>query len=176
MAELNFAGSRVPDENRLGELGNGYKLALSFLNVVRSAVPFVCAGVAQACIDASVKFARERVQFKRPIGSFQLIQAKIADMVTLTDAMRLLGHRAAVMVERGVPCQTEVSMAKLFASEAVVRIAENAMQIHGAYGYVRDLPIERYYRDIRYFTVADGTSEMHRLIIGRGVLGISAFN
>jgi len=175
MAELTFANSRVPDENRLGELGKGFALAMSFLNIVRSAVPFVCAGIAQACIDASVRFAKERAQFKKPIGSFQLIQAKIADMVTLADAMRLMGYRAALMVEKGQSCRLEVSMAKLFASEAVIKIAENAMQIHGAYGYVQDFPIERYYRDIRYFTVADGTSEIQRLIIGREVLGISSF-
>jgi len=175
MAELTFAGSRVPDENRLGEPGKGFSLAMSFLNIVRSAVPFVCAGIAQACIDASVKFAKERVQFKKPIGGFQLIQAKIADMVMLAEAMRLMGYRAALLVEKGQPCQMEVSMAKLFASESVIKIAENAMQIHGAYGYVQDLPIERYYRDIRYFTVADGTSEIQRLIIGREVLGISSF-
>lgn len=176
MAELTFKDTRIPIHNQLGEMGKGYGLALAFLNIVRSAVPFVCAGVAQACIDASISFAKKRQQFGKPIGSFQMIQTKIADMITNTEAMRLLGYQAAYLVDKGLPCQREVSAAKLFASEAVLKVAENAMQIHGAYGYISDFPIERYYRDIRYFTVADGTSEMHRLIIGRDALGISAFN
>lgn len=175
MAELNFKDTKIPFENQLGDTGQGLALAMNFLNTVRSAVPFVCAGVAQACIDASVKFSREHNQFGRPIGGFQLIQEKIANMATLTEAMRLLGYQAAYLVDKGLPCRREVSMAKLFASEAVLKVAEDAMQIHGAYGYVQDFPIERYYRDIRYFTVADGTSEIHRLIIGKDILGISAF-
>jgi acyl-CoA dehydrogenase len=175
LAELNFRNTAVPQENVIGKIGEGFNLAMSFLNVVRAAVPFVCLGVAQACIDNSIKFAKERIQFGKPIGAFQLIQEKIANMVMLTEAMRLLGFQAAYRVDKGLPCRKEISIAKLFASEAVLKIAEDAMQIHGQYGYVQDYPIERYYRDIRYFTVADGTSEMHRLILGREILDISAF-
>ncbi|MGI6453696.1 MAG: acyl-CoA dehydrogenase family protein [Syntrophomonadaceae bacterium] len=175
MAELTFENTKVPVENRLGNPGEGLRLAMSFLSVVRSIVPFVCAGVGQACIDASIEFAKKRIQFNKPIAKFQLIQERIANMVVQTEAMRLLGYQACYLVDKGVPCQKEVSIAKLFASEAIQKVVQDAMQIHGQYGYVKDYPIERYYRDICYFTMADGTSEMHRLIIGKNVLGISAY-
>ncbi|HBQ28982.1 MAG TPA: acyl-CoA dehydrogenase, partial [Desulfotomaculum sp.] len=126
-------------------------------------------------VDASIKYAKERIQFGRPIGSFQLIQSHIADMLTLTSSMRLLGLQAAYLLDKGLPCQREASMAKLFATEKVLRVAEKAMQIHGGYGYSCEFPVERYYRDIRHFTIAEGTNEIQRLIIGRDALGISAF-
>ncbi|NLG33247.1 MAG: acyl-CoA dehydrogenase, partial [Syntrophomonadaceae bacterium] len=175
MAELIFRDTRVPVQNQLGKTGEGLNLAMNFLNTVRAAVPFVCAGVAQACIDASIEYATKRTQFNKPIGRFQMIQEKIANMVVQTEAMRLLGYQAAYLVDKGIPCQKEVSIAKLFASEAVLKVAQDAIQIHGQYGYVKDLPVERYYRDICYFTIADGTSEIHRLIIGKSVLGMSAY-
>ncbi len=174
-AELVFEDCAVPRENLLGGIGDGLRQGLKFLNSARAMVAFIAAGVAQACIDASIEFARSRVQFGRPIGSFQLIQAKISDMVTLTSAMRLLGLQASNMIDKGRPCRKEASMAKLFASENVLKIAEEAMQIHGGYGYTKEFPVERYYRDIRYFTIAEGTSEIQRLIIGRELLGVSAF-
>lgn len=174
-AELFFEDSIVPHENILGEVGQGLKLAGKMLNFARALVAFICTGVAQACVDASIKYAKERIQFGRPIGSFQLIQSHIADMLTLTSSMRLLGLQAAYLLDKGLPCQREASMAKLFATEKVLQVAEKAMQIHGGYGYSREFPVERYYRDIRHFTIAEGTNEIQRLIIGRDALGISAF-
>jgi alkylation response protein AidB-like acyl-CoA dehydrogenase len=156
-------------------VGEGLRQGLKFLNSARAMVAFIAAGVAQACIDASVEYAKNRVQFGKPIGSYQLIQEKISNMVTLTSAMRLLGLQASTLLDKGKPCRREASMAKLFATDNVLRIAEDALQIHGGYGYTTEFPVERYYRDIRYFTIAEGTNEMQKLIIGRDVLGISAF-
>lgn len=174
-AELAFIDCAVPAENLLGEVGDGLQQGLKFLNNARAMLAFVCAGVAQACVELSVKYARERIQFGRPIGGFQLIQAKISDMETITSAMRLLGFQASSLLDKGKPCRKEASMAKLFATENVLRVAEAAVQIHGGYGYSREFPVERYYRDVRHLTMAEGTSEMQRLIIGREMLGISAF-
>jgi alkylation response protein AidB-like acyl-CoA dehydrogenase len=176
LAELTFEDCEVPAENLLGNLGDGIRQGLKFLNSARAMVAFIAAGVAQACVDAAVEYAKNRVQFGKPIGSFQLIQAKISDMVTLTSAMRLLGFQASDLLDKGKPCRREASMAKLFATENVLKIAEEALQIHGGYGYTKEFPVERYYRDIRYFTIAEGTNEMQRLMIARDVLGISAFN
>lgn len=173
--EMVFEECRVPAENVLGGIGEGLKLGLKFLNSARAMVAFISAGVAQACVDAAVKYARERTQFGRPIGSFQLIQGKIAEMLTLTSAMRLLGLQASYLLDKGRPCQVEASQAKLFAADAVLKVAEMAIQIHGGYGCSREFPVERYYRDMRHFTIAEGTNEIQRLIIGREVLGISAF-
>ncbi|MFZ5631504.1 MAG: acyl-CoA dehydrogenase family protein [Bacillota bacterium] len=174
-AELVFEDCAVPAENLLGRVGDGLRQGLKFLNSARAMVAFIAAGVAQACVDAAVEYARNRVQFGKPIGAFQLIQAKISDMVTMTSAMRLLGLQASDLLDKGRPCVREASMAKLFATDNVLRVAEDALQIHGGYGYTKEFPVERYYRDIRYFTIAEGTNEMQRLIIGRDVLGISAF-
>jgi alkylation response protein AidB-like acyl-CoA dehydrogenase len=176
LAELIFEDCEVPQENLLGKVGDGLRQGLKFLNSARAMVAFIAAGVAQACVDAAVEYAKNRVQFGKPIGAFQLIQAKISDMVTLTSAMRLLGLQASDLLDKGKPCRREASMAKLFATENVLKIAEEALQIHGGYGYTKEFPVERYYRDIRYFTIAEGTNEMQRLMIARDVLGISAFN
>jgi alkylation response protein AidB-like acyl-CoA dehydrogenase len=159
----------------LGEIGQGLVLGLKFLNGGRALFAFVCAGVAQACIDASIKYATVREQFGKKIGGFQLIQAKIADMLILTNAMRLLGFQAADMLDKGLPCRKESSMAKIFSTESVLKVADMAIQIHGGYGYSREFPVERLYRDVRHLAIAEGTNEIQRLIIGREVLGISAF-
>jgi len=174
-AELVFEDCEVPGENLLGKIGDGLRHGLKFLNSARAMVAFISAGIAQACIDAAVEYAKNRIQFGKPIGSYQLIQAKISEMVTMTSAMRLLGLQASILLDKGRPCRREASMAKLFATDNVLRIAEDALQIHGGYGYTTEFPVERYYRDIRYFTIAEGTNEMQKLIIGRDVLGISAF-
>jgi len=174
-AELVFEDCEVPGENLLGSVGDGLRQGLKFLNSARAMVAFISAGIAQACVEAAVEYARNRVQFGKPIGAFQLIQAKISDMVTLTSAMRLLGLQASDLLDKGRPCAREASMAKLFATDNVLRVAEDAMQIHGGYGYTKEFPVERYYRDIRYFTIAEGTNEIQKLIIGRDVLGLSAF-
>lgn len=174
-AEIVFEDAQVPAENLLGRVGDGLRQGLKFLNEGRVLVAFVCTGTAQACVDAAIKYARERVQFGKTIGSFQLIQAKIADMLTLTNAMRLLCLQASSMMDKGLPCRKEASMAKLFASEEALKVAEQAIQIHGGYGYSQEFPVERYYRDIRHLTIAEGTSEIQRLFIGREILGVSAF-
>ncbi|MFC8683774.1 acyl-CoA dehydrogenase family protein [Brevibacillus porteri] len=175
-AELIFEDCEIPAENLLGIVGDGLRQGLKFLNGARAMVAFISTGIAQACVDASVKYAKERVQFGKPIGSFQLIQAKISEMVTLTSAMRLLGLQASHLLDEGKPCKVECSMAKYFATEKVLKVAEEAMQIHGGYGYTKEFPVERYYRDIRYFTIAEGTNEIQKLIMGREILGISAFS
>ncbi|MFS0553817.1 acyl-CoA dehydrogenase family protein [Brevibacillus sp. 179-C9.3 HS] len=175
-AELIFEDCEIPAENLLGKVGDGLRQGLKFLNSARAMVAFISTGIAQACIDSSVKYAKERVQFGKPIGGFQLIQAKISEMVTLTNAMRLLGLQASHLLDQGKPCKVECSMAKYFATEQVLKVAEEALQIHGGYGYTKEFPVERYYRDIRYFTIAEGTNEIQKLIIGREILGISAFS
>lgn len=174
-AELVFEDCEVPEENLIGKVGDGLRMGLKSLNRARVMVSFIVAGVAQASIEAAIKYAKERHQFGKPIGSYQLIQGKIADMVTKLNAMRLLGLNAAIKLDEEKDCRMEASMAKLFSTEAALEIADSAIQIHGGYGYSREFPVERYYRDIRYFTFAEGTSEIHRLLIGRQVLGISAF-
>ncbi|ARJ37913.1 acyl-CoA dehydrogenase [Sporosarcina sp. P21c] len=174
-AELVFENSEIPAENVLGDVGEGLKQGLKFLNSARAMVAYIATGISQACLNASIKYVKERHQFGKPIGSFQLIQEKISEMITLTNAMRLLGQQASTLLDQGKDAKVECSMAKYFATDRVLRVAEEALQIHGGYGYTKEFPVERYYRDIRYFTIAEGTNEMQKLIIGREVLGISAF-
>ncbi|MFC5604701.1 acyl-CoA dehydrogenase family protein [Sporosarcina koreensis] len=174
-AELVFEDSEVPANNLLGNVGEGLRQGLKFLNSARAMVAYIATGISQACLDASVKYVKERQQFGKPIGSFQLIQEKISEMITLTNAMRLLGQQASSLLDQGKDAKVECSMAKYFATDRVLKVAEEALQIHGGYGYTKEFPVERYYRDIRYFTIAEGTNEMQKLIIGREVLGISAF-
>ncbi|ARJ39586.1 MULTISPECIES: acyl-CoA dehydrogenase family protein [Sporosarcina] len=174
-AELTFDNCEIPKENLLGEVGDGLRQGLKFLNSARAMVAFISTGIAQASLDASITYAKERVQFGKPIGGFQLIQEKISNMVTLTNAMRLLGLQASHLLDEGKECKVECSMAKYFSTENVLKVAEDALQIHGGYGYTKEFPVERYYRDIRYFTIAEGTNEIQKLIIGRELLGISAF-
>lgn len=174
-AELVFENSEVPAKNILGNVGEGLRQGLKFLNSARAMVAYIATGISQACLDASIKYVKERQQFGKPIGSFQLIQEKISEMITLTNAMRLLGQQASSLLDQGKDAKVECSMAKYFATDRVLRVAEEALQIHGGYGYTKEFPVERYYRDIRYFTIAEGTNEMQKLIIGREVLGISAF-
>ncbi|MDY6969381.1 MAG: acyl-CoA dehydrogenase family protein [Spirochaetota bacterium] len=176
LSEVVLEDCRVPASNILGEEGRGLKIALGGLNVGRCIVAFAVIGLAQACLEAAIRYVKERNQFGKPIGQFQLIQAKIADMAMELDAARLLALRAASMIDSGVNCVKESSFAKLYATEAVLRIASNAMQVHGGYGYTQEYLVERYYRDARHLTMAEGTSEMQRLIIGRELLGLAAFS
>jgi len=175
LSEVVFEDCRVPVANRLGEEGMGMKIALSGLNVGRCIVAFSVVGLAQACLDAAIQYAKQRHQFGRPIGQFQLVQAHIADMSAQLDAARLLALRAATMVDKGQKCIREASIAKFYATEATLRIAEKAIQIHGGYGYTQEYLVERYYRDARHLTMAEGTNEIQRLIVGRELLGLSAF-
>jgi butyryl-CoA dehydrogenase len=173
-AELALDGVEVPDEALMGEVGDGFKIAMSALDSGRYSVAAGCVGICQGCVDASVAYSKERVQFGRPIASFQLVQAMIADMVVDTEASRALVMRAGYLKDAGKPNTTETSIAKLFATEAAVRSANTAIQVHGGSGYVDDYPVERYLRDARVTTLYEGTSQIQKLIIGRAATGVNA--
>jgi alkylation response protein AidB-like acyl-CoA dehydrogenase len=164
----------VPDEALLGEIGDGFKVAMSSLDSGRYSVAAGCVGICQGCVNESVSYAKEREQFGRPIASFQLVQAMIADMVVQTDAARMLVWRAGFLKDAGRPNTTETSIAKLYATEAAVNCANTAIQVHGGAGYVDDHPVERYFRDVRVTTLYEGTSQIQKLIIGRAATGINA--
>lgn len=173
-AEIVFEDCFVPRAALLGKEGEAFKGALRNIQIARCMAAVSAVGIAQAAIDASVEYALGREQFGKPIASFQLIQEKIAEMVTETDAARLLAYRALDLIDRGGQFVKEASMAKYFATEAAVRVTSSAIQIHGAYGLSEEFPVERYFRDARVYTVPDGTTEIQKLIIGREVLGVSA--
>jgi butyryl-CoA dehydrogenase len=173
-AELSLDGVEVGDDALLGEVGDGFKVAMSALDSGRFSVAAGCVGICQGCVDASVAYATRREQFERPIARFQLVQELIADMVVDTDAARGLVWRAAWLKDQGRPNTKETSVAKLFATEAAVRSANAAIQVHGGSGYVDDYPVERYLRDARVTTLYEGTSQIQKLIIGRAVTGINA--
>jgi len=158
----------------LGEVGDGFKVAMSALDSGRFSVAAGCVGICQGCVDESVAYAKEREQFGRPIASFQLVQAMIADMKVQADAARMLVWRAAWLKDRGEPNTLETSVAKLYATEAAVECANTAIQVHGGAGYVDDHPVERWFRDVRVTTLYEGTSQIQKLIIGRALTGINA--
>jgi alkylation response protein AidB-like acyl-CoA dehydrogenase len=174
-AELVFQDCRVPKENLLVAPGQGLKETLRSFESARAGMAIGSVGMAQAAIDASVRYAKERIQFGKPIGSFQLIQEMIADMVAETEAARLLAYRAHSLLDKKVRCDRETSMAKFYATEAAVRVTSMAIQIHGAYGLSEEYPVERYFRDARSFTIPDGTTQIQKMIVARRVLGLSAF-
>ncbi len=173
-AELFLDGVDVPDSAQLGEVGEGFKIAMSALDSGRFSVAAGCVGICQGCVDASVAYSTEREQFDRPLASFQLVQEMIADMVVETHAARALVWRAAWLKDMDRPNTTETSVAKLFATEASVRSANSAIQVHGGAGYVDEYPVERYLRDARVTTLYEGTSQIQKLIIGRAVTGVNA--
>jgi alkylation response protein AidB-like acyl-CoA dehydrogenase len=173
-ASLSLDGVQLGENAMLGAVGEGFKVAMSALDSGRYSVAAGCVGICQGCVDASVSYAKERQQFGRPIASFQLVQAMIADMVVDTEAARMLVWRAGHLKDTGRPSTTETSIAKLFASEAAVRSANTAIQVHGGSGYVDDHPVERYFRDVRVTTLYEGTSQIQKLIIGRAATGINA--
>jgi butyryl-CoA dehydrogenase len=164
----------VPDENLMGEVGDGFKVAMSALDSGRYSVAAGCVGLCQGSLEASVQYSKERIQFGKPIASFQLVQAMIADIRVETDAARFLVYRAGWLKDTGQPSTTETSIAKLYATEAALKCAHNAIQVHGGSGYVDDYPVERYYRDARVTTLYEGTSQIQKLIIGRAETGINA--
>jgi hypothetical protein len=164
----------VSDDALLGSIGDGFKVAMSSLDSGRYSVAAGCVGICQGCVEESVKYAKEREQFGKPIASFQLVQAMIADMVLKTDASRMLVWRAGFLKDKGRPNTTETSIAKLHATEAAVECANTAIQVHGGAGYVDDHPVERYFRDVRVTTLYEGTSQIQKLIIGRALTGINA--
>lgn len=174
-SEIVFAECRVPRENLFGAPGSGLKETLQMFERARCWMAIGAVGMAQAAIDAAIKYSLERSQFGRPIGSFQLIQEMIADMVTETEAARFLALRGFHLIDKGVRCDRETSMAKVFATEVAVAVTSRAIQIHGAYGLSEEYSLERYFRDARSFTIPDGTTQIQKLIVGRAILGLSAF-
>ena len=174
-AELVLEGVRVPDSARLGELGQGFKIAMSALDKGRMSVAAGCVGLAQACLNASVAYAKQREQFGKPIAGYQLVQEMLADIAVDVDAGRMLVWRVADLIERGLPFATAASTAKLFCSEAAVRAANNAIQVFGGYGYIDEYPVGKYLRDARVLTLYEGTSQIPKLLIGRALTGITAF-
>jgi butyryl-CoA dehydrogenase len=173
-AELSLDGVEVSDDEMLGEIGDGFKIAMSALDRGRYSVAAGCVGIAQGCVNESVKYSKERHQFNRPIASFQLVQELIAEMVVDADAARLLVWRAGHLKDHGRPNTLETSIAKYYATEAAVRCANAAIQVHGGYGYIDEYPVERYMRDARVTTLYEGTSQIQKLIIGRHTTGINA--
>jgi len=169
--ELIFEDCRVPKENLLGKEGDGFVIAMTSLDGGRIGIASQSVGVAQACLDASISYAKERVQFGRAIAQFQGLRWMIADMATEIEAARLLTFNAAAMKDRRENFSSAASMAKVYASEMANRTAYRALQIHGGYGYMRDFPVERYYRDARVFTLYEGTSEIQRKVISDSLLG-----
>jgi butyryl-CoA dehydrogenase len=173
-AELSLDGVEVGDDALLGAIGDGFKIAMTALDSGRFSVASGCVGICQGCVDASVAYAKQREQFGRPIASFQLVQAMIADMIVDTEAARGLVWKAGWLKDTGKPNTMETSVAKLFATEAAIRCANTAIQVHGGSGYVDDYPVERYLRDARVTTLYEGTSQIQKLIIGRAATGINA--
>ncbi|MFB8207980.1 acyl-CoA dehydrogenase family protein [Streptomyces sp. NPDC056010] len=174
-AELVLEDVRVPASALLGPEGKGFSIAMSALAKGRMSVAAGCVGIAQAALDAAVGYAGEREQFGRPIAGYQLVQELISDISVDTEAARLLTWRVADLVDRGQDFATAASRAKLFASEAAVRAANNALQVFGGYGYIDEYPVGKLLRDARVMTLYEGTSQIQKLIIGRALTGVSAF-
>jgi butyryl-CoA dehydrogenase len=173
-AAISLDDVEVGDDALLGDVGDGFKVAMSSLDSGRYSVAAGCVGICQGCLDASVRYSKEREQFGRPIAAFQLVQEMIADIKLQTDAARMLVWRAGYLKDSGKPNTTETSIAKLYATEAAVTCANTAIQVHGGSGYVDDYPVERYFRDVRVTTLYEGTSQIQKLIIGRALTGINA--
>src|SRR2546429_2155702 len=169
-ASVVFEDCFISDENRLGEEGQGFVNAMQILDGGRISIAALAVGIAQGAFESAVRYSGERQQFGKPIREFQAIQFKLADMATQIEAARLLMYRAAWMKDQGKKTTQESSMAKLFASEMSVRVCEEAIQIHGGYGYTKDYPAEKYWRDSKLCTIGEGTSEIQRIIIAREVL------
>jgi alkylation response protein AidB-like acyl-CoA dehydrogenase len=169
--DLIFDNCRIPVENLLGQEGGGFEIAMTALDGGRIGIAAQSLGVAQAALDAAVSYAKEREQFGQPISKFQGLRWMLADMATEIEATRQLTLSAASMKDRGEKYTRQASMAKLFASEVVNRVTAKALQIHGGYGYTKEYPVERFYRDARVFTIYEGTSEIQRVVIANHLLG-----
>jgi len=169
-AELVFDSCRVPDANRLGEVGQGFVQAMKILDGGRISIGALSLGIAKGAYEAALKYSKERHQFGQPISSFQGISFKLADMATEIEASELLLHKAAFLKQQHKPVTTLGAMAKMYASEACVRIANEAVQIHGGYGYTKDYPVEKFYRDSKLCTIGEGTTEIQKLVISRNLL------
>lgn len=165
--QLTFDNMKVPVENLLGEEGDGFKIAMSNLDVGRIGIAAQSLGIAEAALEAATKYAQERIQFGKPIVANQGIGFKLADMATAVEAAKLLVYRAANLRTKGLPCGKEASMAKLFASKTAVQVTTEAIQVFGGYGYTKDYPVERYFRDAKVTEIYEGTSEIQKIVISK---------
>jgi len=171
-AELIFEDCEIPEENLLGKAGEGFVDAMRVLDGGRISIAALSLGIGRGALDAALKYVKERRQFGKAIAEFQGIQWKLADMATELDAARLLTQRAAVLKDAGRKVTRESSMAKLFASEVAVSICEQAVQLFGGYGFIKDYPVEKFYRDVKLCTIGEGTSEIQRMVIAREILKV----
>ncbi|MES2575759.1 MAG: acyl-CoA dehydrogenase family protein [Bacteroidota bacterium] len=169
-AELIFDNCRVPDANRLGEVGQGFIQAMKILDGGRISIGALSLGIAKGAYEAALKYSKERHQFGQPISSFQGISFKLADMATEIEASELLLHKAAFLKQKHQPVTTLGAMAKMYASEVCVKVANEAVQIHGGYGYTKDYPVEKFYRDSKLCTIGEGTTEIQKVVIARNIL------
>ena len=170
-SEVLYQDCRLPADALLGEEGQGFINTLQVLDAGRIGIAALSVGLAQGAYEAARAYAKERRQFGQPIAAFQAIQWKLADNATRIEAARLLTYRAAYLKDRGVRMTRESAMAKLFSSEIAVKAADDCVQIHGGYGFVKDYPAEKYFRDVKLLTIGEGTSEIQRLVIARQLLG-----
>ncbi|HEX9151775.1 acyl-CoA dehydrogenase family protein [Flavobacterium sp. ZS1P14] len=169
-AELIFDNCRIPDANRLGEVGQGFVQAMKILDGGRISIGALSLGIAKGAYEAALKYSKERHQFGQPICEFQGISFKLADMATEIEASELLLHKAAFLKQQHKPVTTMGAMAKMFASEVCVKVANEAVQIHGGYGYIKDYPVEKFYRDSKLCTIGEGTTEIQKIVISRNLL------
>jgi butyryl-CoA dehydrogenase len=170
--ELIFEDAKIPKENLLGDEGQGFKIGMHTLDVSRIDIGAQAVGIAQGALDASVKYAKERKAFGKPIGEFQMIQAMVAEMATQIEAARFLVYQAASLKDKGIPrFSKQAAMAKWFGAEACQNVVRKAVQIHGGYGYTKDYPVERFYRDAKCMEIYEGTSEIQKIVIARSLLG-----
>ncbi len=169
-AELIFDNCRIPDANRLGEVGEGFIQAMKILDGGRISIGALSLGIAKGAYEAALKYSKERHQFGKPISEFQGISFKLADMATEIEASELLLHKSAFLKQTHKPVTTLGAMAKMFASEVCVKVANEAVQIHGGYGYTKDFPVEKFYRDSKLCTIGEGTTEIQKLVISRNIL------
>jgi alkylation response protein AidB-like acyl-CoA dehydrogenase len=172
-SELIFEDCEIPAENLLGAEGSGFVDSMRILDGGRISIAALALGMAKGALEASLKYVKERRQFGKAIAEFQGIQWKLADMATELDAARLLTHRAAVMKDAGLKTTMESAMAKLKASEVAVKICDEAVQLHGGYGFIKDYPVEKFYRDVKLCTIGEGTSEIQRMVIARELLKVA---
>ncbi len=165
--QLVFENCRVPEENLIGNKGEGYEQAMKVLAGGRISIAALSVGLAQGCLDASVKYGNQRMQFEKKLNQFQAIQFKLADMAVNIEAARMLTYRAANLKDNGRPIKKEAASAKLFASEIAEKAASEAVQIHGGYGFIKEFPVEKFYRDVKLCTIGEGTSEIQRIVIAK---------
>lgn len=170
-SEMIFEDCRIPAENLIGEVGDGFVQALKVLDGGRISIAALSCGIAEGALEAAIQYSKEREQFGKPIASFQGVSFKIADMATKVEAAKLLTYQAAELKNQGKNVNRESAMAKLYASEISVRVADDAVQIFGGYGYIKDYPAEKYYRDAKLCTIGEGTSEIQKVVISRTLLG-----